>query len=179
MNTLSRMCATALLLAWVPVAASQNPSTQKPPAKSTPSDQAQGEQAQKKNDNAVDAIHNFSVERRAEAIASAKRATEELDRQMDRLQAQVDAGWARMGQVTRERSEQSMVGLRQRRTAVAEWYGGMQHSSAGAWTEVRGGFVKSFRDLSEALRKARMEFKNQPSPPAEHTPPATRDEHPR
>ncbi len=178
MNTLSRKCATALLVAWLPVAVGQNPSTQKPPTKSPPSEQAQREEEQKKNDNAVDAIHNFSVERRAEAIASAKRATEELDQQMERLQAQVDTGWARMDRATRARSQRAMTGLRQHRTAVAEWYGGMQHSSAGAWTEVRTGFVKSYRDLAEALRKARMEFKNEPSPPAEHTP-ATGDSHPR
>ena len=63
-----------------------------------------------------------------------------------------------------------MADLRQRRNALAEWYGGMRHSSTAAWGEVRTGFVSSYHELAAALRKARAEFAKEEVPVTEASP---------
>lgn len=150
--------------------AAQRPETQAPAA-TTPAGQPG---ASKKS--ITETIRGYTVERRDEAIATAGRATDELDRQMERLQTQMSEGWSRMSSASRERSRQAMADLRKRRNTLAEWVGGMKHGSAGAWTEVKGGFARSYDELADALRKARSEFelgrqeKTPPSKPAEEHP---------
>lgn len=156
MNTLSRALAAVLLMAVVPLAAAQT-ATKDPP---DPPQAEQREDPQSSGDiskeigHTVDAIRSYSAERRTEAAANAKRAANDLDRQMERLQQQTDLGWARMSQASRARSQATMADLRKRRNALAEWMGGMRHGSNAAWTEVRDGFVKSYHELADAIRKA-------------------------
>lgn len=124
----------------------------------------------------AETIRGYTVERREEAVATARRATDEIDRQMERLQTQMSEGWSLMSSASRERSEKAMADLRTRRNSLAEWVGGMKHGSSGAWTEVKGGFARSYDELADALRKARSEFelgrqeKTPPSKPAEEHP---------
>jgi len=162
MNTASRICAVALLVAMAPLVDAQDAPK---PAQSTPPQSeeaapapANGEKTKKEMDEAIDALRDYSVERREEAVASARQSTEALDKRIEAMQSQIEEGWARMSQATRTRSEQTMADLRQRRNRLAEWYGGMRHSSVDAWGEVKSGFVTSYHDLAEAMRKAREQF---------------------
>jgi hypothetical protein len=117
--------------------------------------------------NVAETIRGYTVERRDAAVATARRATDDMDRQMERLQTQMSEGWARMSTASRERSEKAMADLRSRRNMLAEWVGGMKHGSADAWSEVKGGFARSYDELALALRKARSEFElgRQEKPP--------------
>lgn len=173
-------CVAAVLLAVTPKAIAQSPS-QQPPAANTPAPKpeparqpadapapADG-QVRRDMDQAVEAIRGYSTELREQAVANARRAAEDLDRQMARLQAQTDQRWSRMGEAARTRSQATMADLRQRRNALAEWYGGLRHSSTAAWGEVRVGFVTSYHELAEALRKARAEFEKDDEQPPDAT----------
>jgi hypothetical protein len=151
-----------LLVALAPLVNAQDASK---PAQSTPPQTepaapapAQGEKAKKELDEAVDAIRDYSIDRRDEAMASARQSTEVLDKRIEAMQSQMENGWARMSQATRTRSEQTMTDLRKRRNQLSEWYGGMRHSSVDAWGEVKSGFVTSYHDLADAMRKAREQF---------------------
>lgn len=167
MNGIPRVCVAALLVAMMASAAAGTQAQDAPPA-SPPEAGKSTEQADADNppatrlreeiDQAVDAIRGYSAERRDEAAASARRAADDLDRQMARLQERTDQRWARMNQAARSRSQATMADLRKRRNAMAEWYGGIRHSSTAAWSEVRSGFVTSYHELADALRKARAEF---------------------
>lgn len=161
MNTLSRASATILLMSVAQLAVAQTEPTPPPDApRAEPSVEQQPEGPQGSGDvgkeigHAVDAIHSFSVERRAEAIANARRAADDLDRQMERLQQQTDQGWSRMSQAARDRSQATMADLRKRRNALAEWVGGLRHGSVAAWGEVRDGFIGSYHELADAIRDA-------------------------
>lgn len=151
-----------LLLSTLPVAAhdvAQAPQQVPPTAEQEKATGAtEGEQAERDRRLSVDAIRGYSAERREEAMANARRAAAELDEQMEQLQARMDAGWSRMSEASRARSRQAMADLRERRNAMAEWYGGLRHGSAEAWGEVRSGFVKSYHELADALRSARASF---------------------
>lgn len=167
MSAIPHFCAAVLLMGVMPVAAAQNASQKPSPAKTSVAAQPQ-EKTTKNNqesttlkkevDQSVDAIRSYSAEHRDEALANARRIADGLDRQMERLQQQTDQGWARMSQAARTRSQATMADLRKRRNALAEWMGGMRHSSTAAWGEVRSGFVKTYHELADAIREARDEF---------------------
>lgn len=167
MNGIPHLCAVALLVTVMPMAAAQSPAQVPPPSDPPKAGQPQDEpaknspkssQVKEEVDQAVDAFRTYSADRRDEAVANARRAAEDLDRQMEQLQEQMDQRWGRMSQAARTRSQATMADLRKRRNAMAEWYGGMRHSSTAAWGEVRVGFVKSYHELADAMRKARTEF---------------------
>lgn len=166
MNAIAHVAGAALLVAAMPVALAQS-AAQEPPAdppaagqpKDAPASEAQGSgDIGKEVERTVDAIRAYSAERRAEAVADAKRAADDLDRQTQRLQEQMDQRWGRMSQAARARSQATMADLRQRRNALAEWYGGLRHGSTAAWGEIRSGFVRSYHELADAVRRARAEF---------------------
>ena len=165
-----RIRVLALLVALAPLAQAQEAPKRPPsePATAEPAAPAPtaGEKAKKELDEAVDALRDYSVQRRDEAVARARQATEALDQRIEVLQSRSQEGWARMSQATRTRSQKTMADLRTRRNQLAEWYGGMRHGSADAWDEVKNGFVTSYHDLADAMRKARRQF-DQAQPPAE------------
>lgn len=155
------IAAAISMCAWMesaPVQAQSGKSGQ-PTESATPAEKPSTPAGQGRSDNNVaETIRGYSIERRDEAIRTARHATDEIDRQMERLQSQMSQGWARMGSASRERSEKAMADLRTRRNLLAEWVGGMKHGSSEAWTEVKGGFARSYDELALALRKARSEF---------------------
>ena len=167
------MCLAAVLVTALPVVAAPEQSQQAPPEQALPEsasaavppepvpDEAAETAERAGQKSAMDEFRALSAERRDEAIAAAGRAAADLDREMARLQQQMDQGWERMSQATRERSQAAMADLRHRRNTLAEWFGGMRHGSTAAWAEVRGGFANSYQELAEALRKARAEFARQ------------------
>lgn len=118
----------------------------------------------------VDRIRDYTVARRNEALEAARTSTEALDRDIASLQQDVQERWASLGGDARGRTSAALAELRDRRTRVAEWYGGMQHGSDRAWDEVKSGFVDSYHTLSDAFRRARSQFeaaRNEAAPPPE------------
>jgi hypothetical protein len=47
-----------------------------------------------------------------------------------------------------------MSALRKQRKETADWLGKLEKSSAEAWDEVKGGFVKSYESLKDSVAKA-------------------------
>jgi hypothetical protein len=154
MKNLCRLGLAVLMAAWLPLTSAQEASK---PAEADAKRQ-QREQVQKEVGEAVDAIRGYSIERRKEAVDRARESLTEADRRLDRLDEQVNERWARMNLATRHRSHAAMTDLRRRRNDVAEWAGGMQHSSGEVWEDVKAGFIKSYHDLADALQKARAQF---------------------
>lgn len=172
MNTSPRIiCAAWLLLTVMPMVAAQDTAKKAPPAAPPAAGQSQDEPSESSKaraarlkrdlDQKVEAIRTYSAERRVEAMANAKRAAEDLDRQMQTLQQQMDQRWGRMSEAARARGQATMADLRKRRYVLAEWMGGLRHGSTAAWDEVRSGFVKSYHELADALRRARADFEKE------------------
>lgn len=154
MKSLCRCCLAVLMATWLPLAFAQE--AQK--AADADTKEQQREQVHKEVDEAVDAIRGYSIERRQEAVDRARRSLSEADRRMERLDAQMNERWARMSTATRKRSQEAMTDLRRRRNDVAEWTGGMRHSSGEIWEDVKSGFIKSYYELADALQRARAQF---------------------
>ena len=63
-----------------------------------------------------------------------------------------------MDQLARQKSMTALTTLRKQRNEIAEWYGGLKHSSSNAWEDVKKGFLKSYQVLRETFDKVQSEF---------------------
>ncbi len=107
------------------------------------------------------ALEDYTLEQKDEAVAAADKKLETLDAQIDALQKDLDARWQSTSQATREKTQQMIRKLSNERKDVAEWYGGMRHSSVEAWGEVKKGFADSFDRLEEAYQDAKKSFEKE------------------
>ena len=143
-----RALALGTLLAASPLSLAAEPSGNKSTAKDIA----------KKADETGQAIKNYTVAQRDEAIKNAKAALDDADRRIDRMERKLDGEWERMDHATRKRTRATLDALRRERNEAAEWYGGLKHSSAESWEQVKTGFVKSYEVLKESFAKARKGF---------------------
>ena len=143
-----RALALGTLLAASPLSFAAEPSGNKSTAKDIA----------KKADETSRGIKNYTVAQRDEAIKNAKAALDDADRRIDRMERKLDSEWERMDQATRKRARATLDALRRERNEAAEWYGGLKHSSAESWEQVKTGFVKSYEVLKESFAKARKGF---------------------
>lgn len=123
------------------------------------------QQMRKEVNEAVDAIRGYTVERREQAMTSARAGLRELDREMRELQARSAVQGRRMSEAARANMERTMDELRERRTQLAEWTGSLRHGGADAWEEVREGFVRSYHEFESAMQRARAELDREPPAP--------------
>ena len=112
----------------------------------------------RKVDETGQAIKNYTVAQRDEAIKKAKAALDDLDARIGRLERKLDNEWDKMDQAARKKARATLNALRRQRNEAAEWYGGLKHSSAESWEQVKAGFVKSYEVLKASFTKARKEF---------------------
>jgi len=109
-------------------------------------------------DETGQAIKNYTVAQRDEAVKKAKAALDDLDRRVGRMETKLDGEWDRMDQAARRKARATLNALRRERNEVAEWYGGLKHGSAESWEQVKAGFVKSYQALKESFAKARKQL---------------------
>ena len=107
---------------------------------------------------AVKAIEDYSVDQRDEALRKVRIAVNHLDDRIDELNIRVEKKWDQMDKGARDKARALLKSLRKKRNELAQWYGGMEHSSVKAWKHVKKGFLESFETLSEAYGKALKEF---------------------
>ena len=107
---------------------------------------------------AVEALNNYSIEKKDKAASEVKVALEKMDASIDRMQNQIENKWDEMDQASRDKAKETMQALRKTRNELSEWYGGLKHSSADAWDHVKKGFVDGYEALAGAFDKAENEF---------------------
>jgi len=101
---------------------------------------------------------HYGVGQRDEALARGRKLLHRMDGRLDALEAQTQRNWSTLDRAARERRREALRELRRQRNRVAEWYGGMEHGSAGAWDQVRRGFVTAYGALDSAFVRAAKEF---------------------
>ena len=121
---------------------------------STPAAQTTAQDLQKKVTEAVQAIRNYSVAQRNQAVEKAKAVLDDFDARINELESRLSQKWGHMDQAARQEATSAMTSLRTQRNAAAEWYGGLKHGSSQAWEDIITGFSKSFYDLEDAFNKA-------------------------
>jgi hypothetical protein len=104
------------------------------------------------------AIGSYTIAQRDQAIKSAQAALADADARMRRMERKMDREWDKMDDSARKRARETMGTLRRQRNDAGEWFGGLKHSSAETWDEVKGGFVKSYEVLKRSFTKAAKEL---------------------
>jgi hypothetical protein len=127
-------------------------------AGSSDSEENSGSRVKKELSETLQAIKGFAAEQREEAVKQAKIALEEMDAAMERLEERIDQNWEKMDQAAREKAKETLKSLKEKRTKLAEWYGGLKHSSAKAWDHVKGGLLESYQALKSSFQEAEKEF---------------------
>ena len=125
-----------------------------PLAGSASSDAVTRGEVQKEVKEAMDAIKNYTYEKREDALQRAKKALGELDAELARREEKLSQDWSEMSELARERARETSAELRQRRQELAEWYGGMKHGSQRAWDEIKSGFTDAYAELKKAWEQS-------------------------
>jgi flagellar motility protein MotE (MotC chaperone) len=104
------------------------------------------------------ALKDYTIEQRDEAVAAADKKLKELDVRIEQMQIDLDNRWQDMSKAVRDKNREIMNKLNKEREVVAEWYGGMRHSSIAAWEDVKKGFADSYDRLDKAFQDAKKNF---------------------
>ena len=105
-------------------------------------------------DETARAVGKYTIQERDKALKSAQEALDDVDARMHSLDRKIDREWDRMDASARKNARAAQDALRRERDEAAEWYGGLKHSSAESWEEVRSGFVTSYEKLKSSFVKA-------------------------
>ena len=120
-----------------------------------PSPKVTTKEVSRKADDAAKAVGQYSIQQRDEALKSAKAALDDVDARLLAIDRKLDREWDHMDQAARKKARAARDALRRERDEAAEWYGGLKHSSAESWEEVKAGFVKSYEKLKASVARAR------------------------
>lgn len=116
------------------------------------------EEVKKETRDLLQTIDAYSADKKDEAVQKAKEGLDRLDKRIDALEARIDKNWDKMNEAARKEARENLRALRKQRNQVAEWYGSMKTSSAGAWDHMKKGFSDAYKALSDAWEKAEKEF---------------------
>lgn len=152
------LIAICLMLGTLAAVAAGSPS-----AGSESSDSADLSTVKREWADTVTALKGYTAAQRDMAVARARQELDTMDRHIEQLESRTQQEWGSLNQEAREARETALRTLREQRNEAAEWYGGMKHSSAGAWESVKQGFIDSYGVLNNAFSKAWSEFETHPA----------------
>lgn len=109
----------------------------------------------------LESLKSYSAEQRDKALAAGKKTLDAMDERIDKLEAWTSRHWSSLSEESREKKTAMLNAMREQRRKVAEWYGGMKHSSSETWDSVKQGFISSYGKLQSAYDEAVASFKEE------------------
>ncbi len=155
MKTMNILCLNSMIILAVMLLLNAGACFAKTHEESTPS----AKEVQKQAAETYETIKNYTIDQRDEALATMNKQLESVDAKIDEMSQEVDDRWQSMSKASREKSREMMRKLNKARQDVAEWYGGMQHSSTEAWQEVKEGYADSYKRLQQAFDSAQNDLR--------------------
>ena len=101
------------------------------------------------------AIRDYSVEKKDEAVAHAKKATADLGAKIKELETQA----ARQTGEIKARSQEQIKDLKTKRAKASQKATELGRATKASWERAKEGFADAYRDLASAYDKAATEFK--------------------
>lgn len=102
-----------------------------------------------------EAIKDYTVEKKNEAVAQAKKLTADLDAKIKQLEAQA----SKQTGETKAKSETMIRDLKAKRAEASRKATDLGKATAASWDRAKEGFVAAYKDLASAYDKAAAEFK--------------------
>ena len=100
------------------------------------------------------AIKDYTVEKKDEAVAHARKATAELEAKIKELEAQASR---QTGEI-KARSQAQLKDLKAKRDKASQKAGELGRATKASWERAKEGFADAYRDLASAYDKAAAEF---------------------
>jgi hypothetical protein len=114
-----------------------------------------GKDVKEKTVETVDAIKDYSVEKKNEAVRYARKLSRKADADIKELEAKT----AKATGEAKTKSQQQLTELKTKRSAASKKLGELKKASASSWDTAKQGFVDAFKDLRDSLDKAAAEFR--------------------
>lgn len=122
------------------------------------SDTVTAEDVEKETKELINALQQYTIEQRDQAVKEIDQALKQLDGQIDELEGRVDNNWDKMTQAARQEARANLKTLRQQRIELAERYGSFKNSSINAWEQMKKGFSGAYQAMSDSWQKAINEY---------------------
>ena len=101
------------------------------------------------------AIKDYTVEKKDEAVAHAKKITADLDAKIKSLEAQASK---QTGEI-KAKSQAQIKDLKAKRAKASQKVTELSRATKASWERAKEGFADAYRDLAAAYDKAAAEFK--------------------
>ena len=124
-------------------------SAQTPPPRTTT-----GEVGQKASETGQ-AIRDYTVEKKDEAVAHAKQATADLEAKIKDLEAQA----AKQTGELKAKSQAQIKDLKAKRAKASRKAADLGRATKASWEKAKEGFADAYRDLASAYDRAAAEWK--------------------
>ena len=102
-----------------------------------------------------EAIRDYTVEKKNEAVAQAKKLTADLDAKIKELEAQA----SKQTGEAKAKAEAQLRDLKAKRAAASRKASDLGKATKASWERAKEGFADAYRDLATAYEKAAAEFK--------------------
>ena len=100
-------------------------------------------------------IRDYTVEKKDEAVAYAKKATADLEAKIKELEAQASKQTGEL----KAKSQAQIKDLKIKQAKASEKATELSRATAKSWDKAKEGFANAYRDLAVAYDKAVAEFK--------------------
>lgn len=101
------------------------------------------------------AIKDYTVEKKDEAVAHAKKVTADLEAKIKDLEAQA----AKQTGEIKAKSQAQIKDLKAKRTKASQKVTELSRATKASWDKAKEGFADAYRDLASAYDRAAAEFK--------------------
>jgi Spy/CpxP family protein refolding chaperone len=119
------------------------------PAQTTSKDVAQ------KASETGEAIKDYTIEKKNEAVAQAKKLTADLDAKIKDLEAEA----SKQTGEAKTKAQAQLRDLKAKRAAASRKASDLGKATKASWERAKEGFADAYRDLATAYEKAAAEFK--------------------
>jgi Spy/CpxP family protein refolding chaperone len=102
-----------------------------------------------------EAIKDYTVEKKNEAVAHAKKLTADLDAKIKDLEAEA----AKQTGEAKAKAQAQLRDLKAKRAVASRKAGDLGRATKASWDRAKEGFADAYRDLATAYDKAAAEFK--------------------
>jgi hypothetical protein len=107
---------------------------------------------------AVEAIKESSADQRDAAVKKGKALLDHLDTRIEQMESNLKKNWDKMEESSRKKTKASLEAAKKQREKIAERFGSLKESTAGAWEGVKKGFVESYQALHDSFDNIEEKF---------------------
>ena len=117
--------------------------------------QTPGKDAPQKTTETGEAIRDYTVEKKDEAVAYARKLVADLDARIKELEAEA----SKQTGEARAKVQEQIKDLKAKRAAASRKLEELTRASRASWEHAKQGFADAYRDLAQAFEKAAGEFR--------------------